>query len=86
MGFWNCQSDFGDQKKHKSDPCLGSFLAILEKNQIMTIFFFESLAPLYCQKKKSKTYILPRKKKSNFTFGPLFHFWSYFTSNFFGKT
>ena len=37
MGFWTCQSDFEDQKKHLSDPCLGSFLAIIEQNQIITI-------------------------------------------------
>ncbi len=46
------------KKKHKSEPFLGSFLAIAEPNQIMTIFFSESLAPLYCKKKKPKTYIL----------------------------
>ena len=83
MGFWTCKIDFGDQKKHKSDQCSGSFLAISEKNQKMTKFFFESLAPFLLSEKKSKTYILPRKKKSNFSFGPFFHFWSYFTSNFF---
>ncbi len=58
ISFWTCQSDFEDQKKHKSDPCLGSFLAISEPNQKMTIFFLESLAPLYFQKKKSKTHII----------------------------
>jgi len=61
------------KKKHKSDPFLGSFLAIGEPNQIMTIFFSESLAPLYCKKKKLKTYILLKKKKT-FSFGPFFHF------------
>ncbi len=40
-----------NKKKHKSEPFLGSFLAIAEPNQIMTIFFSESLAPLYCKKK-----------------------------------
>ena len=37
IGFWTCQCDFEDKKKDKTNPCLGSFLAIVQQSHIKPI-------------------------------------------------
>jgi hypothetical protein len=73
----------GSKKTHKNEPCLGSFVARGDQNQIKPICFLESSAHPYNQQKKSKRFFLSLKKEIKFQFWAFFSFLVIFKILFF---